>query len=55
MMQADKIESFLDAVDKFKAGDEKAFDGMTIDLDGDEDVASPALGPENKKGKEESK
>lgn len=30
------IEEFLDAVDKFKEGDESAFDGMTVQLDGDE-------------------
>lgn len=29
------IEEVLDAIDKFKEGDENAFDGMTVVLDGD--------------------
>lgn len=29
------IEEMLDAVDKFKEGDDNAFDGMTVTLDGD--------------------
>lgn len=29
------IEEMLDAVDKFNEGDENAFDGMTVVLDGD--------------------
>lgn len=29
------IKAMLDAFDKFEAGDESAFDGMTIELDGD--------------------
>ena len=29
------IEEMLDAIDKFKNGDENAFEGMTIVLDGD--------------------
>ena len=31
----DNIEAFLEEVDKFKAGDKNAFEGMTIQLDGD--------------------
>lgn len=31
-----EIEKLLDAMDKFKEGDESAFDGMTIHLDGDD-------------------
>ena len=31
-----EIEKLLDAMDKFKDGDEKAFDGMTVHLDGDD-------------------
>ena len=30
------IEELLDAVDKFKEGDETAFDGMTVQLDDDD-------------------
>ena len=33
--KTDNIEAFLDEVDKFKAGDENAFEGMKIELDGD--------------------
>lgn len=29
------IEELLDAIDQFKEGDENAFDGMTVVLDGD--------------------
>lgn len=29
------IEEMLDAIDKFKEGDENAFDGMTVALDGE--------------------
>ena len=29
------IDEMLDAIDKFKEGDENAFDGMTVVLDGD--------------------
>lgn len=29
------IEQLLDAIDKFKEGDENAFEGMTVVLDGD--------------------
>lgn len=29
------IDELLDAIDKFNEGDENAFDGMTVELDGD--------------------
>ena len=37
MMEREKndLENLLDAMDKFKEGDETAFDGMTIRLDGE--------------------
>lgn len=34
--QPDDIEKLLEAMDKFKAGDENAFDGMNINLDSDD-------------------
>ena len=47
-MKNEDINAFLDAVDKSKAGDEKAFDGMNIALDGDDFIVNPPLGAENK-------
>ena len=32
----DALDEFLDAVDRYEAGDENAFDGMTFQLDGDD-------------------
>lgn len=32
----DEMEKLLDAMDKFKEGDENAFEGMTIRLDDDD-------------------
>lgn len=34
--QPDDIEKLLDAMDKFKAGDQNAFEGMTFNLDSDD-------------------
>lgn len=36
MTEKSEIEKLLDAIDKFKDGDENAFDGMTINLDSDD-------------------
>ena len=47
-MKNDDLNAFLDAVDKSNAGDENAFEGVNITLDGDIE-ASPAFGLENKK------
>lgn len=35
MYERKDIEAILDAFDKFESGDESAFDGMSIVLDGD--------------------
>lgn len=35
-MEKDNLERLLDAMDAFREGDEDAFDGMTIRLDGDD-------------------
>ena len=47
-MKNEEINAFLDAVDKSKAGDEKAFDGLNIALDGDELIVNQSPGIENK-------
>lgn len=47
-MKNEEINAFLDAVDKSKAGDEKAFDGLNVALDGEEFIVNPPLGAENK-------
>lgn len=52
-MKNDEINAFLDAVDKANAGDENAFEGVNITLDGDME-ASPAFGLENKKPERKS-
>lgn len=36
MTEKSEMEKLLDAIDKFKDGDENAFDGMTINLDSDD-------------------
>lgn len=47
-MKKEEIDAFLDAVDKHKAGDKKAFDGLNIALDGEDFIVNPPLGAENK-------
>lgn len=47
-MKKEELDAFLDAVDKAKSGDKTAFNGVSIQLDGEEE-ASPAFGLENKK------
>lgn len=47
-MKQEELNAFLDAVDKANNGDKTAFDGVSIQLDGEEET-SPAFGLENKK------
>lgn len=48
-MKKEELDAFLDAVDKANSGDENAFDGMSVVLDGEESIVISASGPENKK------
>lgn len=45
------IEQMLDAIDKFNEGDENAFDGMTVVLDGEISDQNSLSGPRTTKNK----
>lgn len=46
-MKKEEIDAFLDAVDKRKAGDEKAFDGLNIALDSEDFIVNQSSGTKN--------
>lgn len=54
-MKKEEINAFLDAVDRANDGDKNAFDGMSVNLDGEESIVISASGPENKKERKNPK